>query len=116
MLSCMIDAEEGREVATIDIPGAFMQADMDEIVHMRLEGTMEDPECEKYVVKEGDKIILYVLLAKALYGTLRVALLFWRRLTDQLKSWGFILNQYDQCVANKIIKGNNVRYCGMLMI
>ena len=31
MISCMIDAEEGREVATIDIPGAFMQADMDYI-------------------------------------------------------------------------------------
>jgi hypothetical protein len=39
MLSCVIDAEEDRDVAIIDIPGAFMQVDMDEIVHMRLEGT-----------------------------------------------------------------------------
>eukprot|EP00957_Ditylum_brightwellii_P184341 14041164-Ditylum_brightwellii.AAC.1 len=30
MLSCLIDAMEGRDVATVDIPGAFMQADMDE--------------------------------------------------------------------------------------
>eukprot|EP00957_Ditylum_brightwellii_P196404 14964730-Ditylum_brightwellii.AAC.1 len=30
MLSCLIDAKEGRDVVTVDIPGAFMQADMDE--------------------------------------------------------------------------------------
>ena len=64
-----------------------------------------DQNYEKYIVEEGGKIILYVLLSKALYGTLRAALLFWRRLTDQLKSWGFILNRYDQCVANKMIDG-----------
>jgi hypothetical protein len=42
MLSCTIDALERRDVATVDIPGAFMQADMDELVHMRLEGTMAE--------------------------------------------------------------------------
>eukprot|EP00957_Ditylum_brightwellii_P121850 9292240-Ditylum_brightwellii.AAC.1 len=31
MLSCLIVAKEGRDVATVDIPGAFMQADMDEV-------------------------------------------------------------------------------------
>jgi hypothetical protein len=31
MLSCVIDAKEGRHVATANIPGAFMQADMDEV-------------------------------------------------------------------------------------
>lgn len=39
MLSCVIDAKEGRDVATVDIPGAFMQADMDDLVHMRLDRT-----------------------------------------------------------------------------
>jgi hypothetical protein len=42
MLSCVIDATEKRDIATVDIPGAFMQADMDELVHMRLEGTMAE--------------------------------------------------------------------------
>jgi hypothetical protein len=42
MISCAIDAKEGRDVATVDIRGAFMQVDMDEIVQMRLEGTMAD--------------------------------------------------------------------------
>jgi hypothetical protein len=35
MLSCVIDAEEERDVAIIDIPGAFMQVDMDEIQSTR---------------------------------------------------------------------------------
>lgn len=42
LLSCVIDAKEGRDVATCDIPGAFMQADMDELVHAKLEGAMLD--------------------------------------------------------------------------
>jgi hypothetical protein len=42
MMSCAIDAKEERDVATVDIPGAFMQADMDEVVHVKLEGTMAE--------------------------------------------------------------------------
>jgi hypothetical protein len=38
LLSCVIDAKEGRNFATVDIPGAFMQADPDETLHMKLEG------------------------------------------------------------------------------
>jgi hypothetical protein len=30
LLTCAIDAKEGRDVATVDIPGAFMQAYMDD--------------------------------------------------------------------------------------
>ena len=38
VLSCIINTKEGRDVATVDVPGAFMQADMDEKVHIKLEG------------------------------------------------------------------------------
>jgi len=38
MLSCTIDAEEQIDVATADIPGAFMQADMIGNLHVKLEG------------------------------------------------------------------------------
>ena len=37
-LTCKINALEKRDVATTEIPGAFMQADMDEIVNMKIEG------------------------------------------------------------------------------
>jgi len=36
----VINTKENHDVATVDIPGEFMQADMDEKVHMRLEGKM----------------------------------------------------------------------------
>ena len=57
-----INAKEGRDIATVEIPGAFMQADMDEIVHVRWEGAMTDllvkmdPKLyRKYIVKEKGK-------------------------------------------------------------
>jgi hypothetical protein len=42
MLSCVIDAKEGRDVATVNIPSAFLQADMDELVHIKLQGKMAE--------------------------------------------------------------------------
>jgi hypothetical protein len=36
MLTCVIDAIEGRDVASVDIPGAFMQSEMEGNVHMKL--------------------------------------------------------------------------------
>lgn len=36
----MIDAMEGRDAAVVGIPGAFMQADMDETVHAKFSGKM----------------------------------------------------------------------------
>ena len=38
MLSCVIDANERLNTATVDISGAFMQVDIDELVHLRLDG------------------------------------------------------------------------------
>jgi hypothetical protein len=36
ILTSIIDAFEDRDVATVDIPGAFMQTEMDDHVHMKL--------------------------------------------------------------------------------
>jgi hypothetical protein len=112
MLSATIDAMEGRDVVTVDIPGAFMQADIDELVHVKLEGKIAemlvkmDPKLyRKYVKDENGKTVLYVELLKALYGTLRAALLFWKLLTRKLIQWGFVINPYDWCVANQMIDG-----------
>jgi hypothetical protein len=38
----VIDARENYDVATVDIPGLFIQADMDELVQMRLEGAIAE--------------------------------------------------------------------------
>ena len=113
MISCTIDAKENRDVGIVDIPGAFMQADMEDVVHMKLEGKMAelmvriDPKLyRKYVQIEKGREVLYVELKKALYGTITAAFLFWKKLSSQLKKWGFKINPYDSCVANKIINGS----------
>ena len=65
-----------------------------------------DPKLyRKYIIDENNKKVLYVKLNKALYGTLKAALLFWKLLTKNLKKWGFVTNPYDWCVANKMING-----------
>jgi Reverse transcriptase (RNA-dependent DNA polymerase) len=110
-LTSVIDARERRDVATVDLPGAFMQADMDDVVHMRLDGVMLemlieiDSNYETFVATEKGKPVVYVQLVKALYGTLKAAKLFWEKLTSTLKSWGFVPNKYDSCVVNKTVNG-----------
>ena len=112
MLTSITDAMEERDVATVDIPAAFMQAEMDEVVFMKITGTMvevlvslDEVKYKKFTALEHGQSVLYVKLNKALYGTLRAALLFWKKLSATLQEWGFIINPYDACVANKEISG-----------
>ena len=77
---------EGQEVATADIPGAFLQTDYEKgYIHIKLEGAMVallediDPEYYKdfiYTDKRGSKC-MYAESKKAVYGTLESSLLFW---------------------------------------
>ena len=115
LLTSVFDAKEWREVMTVDIPGAFMQGDQDKTVHMKLEGTLAelltkcDPtKYQPYLVVEQGKPVLYVELVKALYGTIRTALIFWCKFTKQITKWGFTVNPYDWCVANKIVRGSQL--------
>jgi hypothetical protein len=72
-----------------------------------------DPKLyRKHVQIEKGKEVLYMELKKALYGTLKAALLFWKKLSAQLKEWGFKVNPYDWCVANRIING---KQCTILL-
>ena len=51
---------------------------------------------------------MYVTLQKALYGCLKSALLFYRKLVTEIVGQGFELNPYDPCVANKIVNGKQM--------
>jgi hypothetical protein len=86
MMSCCIDAKEGRYVAVTDIPGAFLHMDMNQCVHMIIEVKITEHGAKfelgiyrKYIWhdKRG-KPILYIKLKKALYGTLQMTLIFWQ--------------------------------------
>ena len=72
-----------------------------------------DPALYREYIKYDAKGIplLYVRLNKALYGMLRAALLFYKRLRRWLEDTGFKVNPYDPCVANKIINGTQMSIC-----
>ena len=97
---------------TCDIPGAFMQANIDEQLFLKFDGDLVEllvqvePMYQPYIMHEGRQPILYTELNKALYGTLQVALLFWQKLSTFLtEKHGFVQNEYDWCVINKIVSG-----------
>ena len=83
IITSVIEAHERRDTATLDLPGAFLHADNDEENVMLLRGNMAelfvqiDPKLyQKYVITSAkDEPMLYVKLAKALYGSLKSALL-----------------------------------------
>jgi hypothetical protein len=100
----------------IDIPGAFLHADLDEEVVMLLRGKLADLMVEidpelygPYLrkTKKGESIV-YVKMLKAMYRLLRSALLFYLKLVKDLVDFGFELNPYDPCVANKTVDGTQM--------
>ena len=115
-LTAVINALENRDVAVPDVLGAFMQADIDELVHVRFTGEMVKMllqiDKQMYsldVLMEKGEQVMYMELLKALYGTLRAARLFWQKLSKQLIDvWGFVPNKYDDCVVNKMINGSQM--------
>ena len=116
MIQSAIDAHEGRVVVTLDIPGAFLHADLDEEVIMLLRGQLADLMVQidpdlygPYLTKttKGESI-LYVRMLKAMYGLLRSALLFYLKLVKDLSDYGFEINPYDPCVANKMVNGSQM--------
>ena len=103
-----IEAHEGRDVATIDIPGAYLHRESYEdvitVVKGRLYKLLEivDPELyQKYVVI--DKV------TKLLYGLLLSAPLFDLELVTDLKKYNSKMNSYDARVAKngKCREGNS---------
>ena len=113
LLTAAIDAAEERFVATCDITGAFLKADMDDFVLIALYDKEIDALIQanekycKYIktLKNGRRV-LYLELIKAMYGCLKSARLFWDHLSNFLSKLGFVQNDYDLCVANKVFDGD----------
>ena len=119
-LTGLIDAKELRAKAILDIANAFLHAENDEKILMLLPGRLAKMMVQvnpamyrKYVTysPNGQAMILYVRLSKALYGMLRAALLFYKRLRSDLDNMGFEVNPYDPCVANKMVNGHQMTVC-----
>ena len=44
-------------------------------------------------------------MLKALYGMIKVSILYYKKFRTDIESIGYLVNPYDACVANKIING-----------
>jgi len=116
LLTSAIEAHEGRHTATCDLPGAFLNTDNNEETIMLLKGRLAelmvqvDPKMyRKYLTtNKKNEPMLYVKLSKALYGLLQSALLFYNKLRGELEDYGFEINPYDPCVANKMVNGSQM--------
>ena len=114
MLTLLIAAYEGRKVITLDVPGAFLQAEMpdDKMILMKFTGKFVDYMCEvnqDHIPNvrrnaRGTKV-LYVRVMRALYGCIQSALQWYKLFKETLEGKGYVLNPYDLCVANKEING-----------
>jgi hypothetical protein len=110
MICAAIAAYEMRLVMTIDIGGAFLNADMPKtgvLVHMKLDRMVAellvklDESYKPFLDKNGE---LVVELDKALYGCVEAAKLWYDHLSSKLVADGFQPNAYDTCVFNKMDK------------
>ena len=112
MIIATIAARERRRVKTLDIGGAYLNADISshEIL-MELDRTMAgflcqiDPSFIEFLREDGTMV---VKLLKALYGCIESAKLWYNLLTSILLSYGFIVNPFDPCIFNKDIRGHQL--------
>ena len=96
-LTAIVDAKEERNVMSLDIPNAFIQAEIpkgkgEEKIIMKITGKLVDyllliaPEVYGgYVVYENGKRVLYVEVLRALYGMLISALLWYKCFRSDLE-------------------------------
>ena len=117
IITAVIDAKQGRDVMTADIPNAFVQTDItksknEDRTIMKIRGQLVDilvkiaPEqYQDFVRFEGNQTILYVEMMKALYRMLQSSLLYYKKFRKDIEEIGFKINPYDPCVANRIIQG-----------
>ncbi len=114
-ITAAIDANEHWKVVTIGIPGVFLHADNEDYVVMKIVETLAEllvktnPKLyRKYVLIKKGGSVLYLWLQKALYGMIKSALLFYRKLVAELRNMGFEINPYNPCVANKRVNGTQM--------
>jgi Reverse transcriptase (RNA-dependent DNA polymerase)/Zinc knuckle len=111
MYTILVDAKERRDVATADVVGAYLNAEMDDFTLMKLSEEAVNIMVQvnelylPFVSNENGKQVLYLQLKKALYGCVKSALLWYDLFSSTLLDMGFQLNPYDACVANKMIIG-----------
>ena len=62
-----------------------------------------DPEKFRgYVAYEKEQNVIYLVLLRAIYGMLFASLIWYQKFNKDMKSIGFLFNNYGPCVANRM--------------
>lgn len=109
VLVLLIDAHDGKDVATVDVMGVYLLANMKDFVLVKLTRGAVDILCEvnkrylPFVTIVKCTKVLYMRLTNALYGCMQ-SVVFWYKTFDGCLKWmGYKLNTYAPCVVNKTI-------------
>ncbi len=118
MITTAIDAHEQCNVATIDIPGTSLHVYNNKETFMLLKDhlaeLMVQVDTQLYrklvIYDKNNQALLYIKLSKAIYDLLKTALLFYKKLVEDLKNYKspFTINPYNPCVANATINGKQM--------
>ena len=115
LASLAIDSLENRDVATADMAGAYLKANMPDFVMLRVTCGLVDvllkvnkKKYGPYVVYEKNKKVLYLRLRKVMYSCIKAALLWYELFSSTLKKEAFKLNSYEPCIANKMVNGSQL--------
>ena len=118
ILTWAVNAYERRDVISIDIPNAYLHAELPEkkmgervIMNIREKSVnwlveIDSLSYRAFVVIERGEHVLYLQVLRAIYGMLEAGLLWYRKFRKDLEEKGFKFNQYDGCVANKIVNNS----------
>ena len=124
LLTAGIDARENRDVTSLEISNAFIRTHkpldpLGERIAMKVRGALVDWLIEldhvaylNYVVYKYGKKVLYLEVLRAIYGML-VASLLWYQKRKDLEEIKFVFNNYNPCVANRMINTHQqtIRFC-----
>jgi hypothetical protein len=118
LICATINDHKGGDVATINIPGAFLNECNDRDTIMLLKGHLAKLMVQvdthlycKYIIHDKkNQPLLYVKLTKAIYGLLKSALLLHRKFINDLKSYSslFVINPYNPCIKNATVSNKQI--------
>ena len=110
-----MEANQHRDAIALDIPNVivqkiFPQDEKDDKTIMKIRGALVDmlleinPKAYKdYVIQERKRKVIYVQILKALYGMIKVSMLYYKKFRADIESIGYKTNPYNSCVSDKMI-------------
>ena len=96
LITAANEASENWDISVIDLPGAYLHAEMYDLVIMVMRGQPAELMIEfasetyfNYMTYHNEKAVFYVTIQIVLYGYLKSALLLYQKVVSDLKRVGY---------------------------